>query len=63
MAAMRKLAWRLEWLDRSVDPLEGLELGRSSVLQGASSHYVDLRLRPWPTQPTSFVARRAPTNS
>lgn len=46
LVAMRKLAWRLEWLDRSVDPLEGLELGRSSVLQSASSHYVDPRLRP-----------------
>ena len=28
LAAMRKLAWRLGWLDRSIDPLDGLEIGR-----------------------------------
>ena len=28
MASMRKLAWRLGWLDRSIDPLDGLEIGR-----------------------------------
>lgn len=31
MAAMRKLAWRLGWLDRSIDPLDGLEIGKSTV--------------------------------
>jgi hypothetical protein len=46
MAAMRKLAWRLGWLDRSIDPLDGLEIGRAPVLQGATAHYVDPRLRP-----------------
>ena len=46
MAAMRKLAWRLGWLDRSIDPLDGLEIGRSTVLQGATTQYVDPRLRP-----------------
>ncbi len=46
LAAMRKLAWRLGWLDRSVDPLDGLEIGRSNVLHGATAHYVDPRLRP-----------------
>jgi len=46
MAAMRKLAWRLGWLDRSIDPLDGLEIGRSTVLQGAATHFVDPRLRP-----------------
>ena len=46
MAAMRKLAWRLGWLDRSIDPLDGLEIGRFTVLQGATTHYVDPRLRP-----------------
>ena len=46
MASMRKLAWRLGWLDRSIDPLDGLEIGRSTVLHGATTHYVDPRLRP-----------------
>lgn len=56
LAAMRKLAWRLEWLDRSIDPLEGLELGRSTVLHGASSHYVDPRLRPETRQVRAMAA-------
>jgi len=46
LAAMRKLAWRLGWLDRSIDPLDGLEIGRADVLHGATAHYVDPRLRP-----------------
>ena len=46
LAAMRKLAWRLEWLDRRFDPLDGLEIGRSTVFQGTTTHYVDPRLRP-----------------
>jgi hypothetical protein len=46
MAAMRKLAWRLGWLDRSVDPLDGLELGRTTVLHGATTQFVEPRLRP-----------------
>lgn len=46
LAAMRKLAWRLGWLDRSVDPLDGLEIGKANVLHGATTHYVDPRLRP-----------------
>jgi hypothetical protein len=46
LAAMRKLAWRLGWLDRSIDPLDGLEIGRATVLHGASTYYVDARLRP-----------------
>lgn len=41
LAAMRKLAWRLGWLDRSVDPLDGLEIGRANVLHGATAQYVD----------------------
>jgi len=45
-AAMRKLAWRLGWLDRSVDPLDGLEIGRADALHGATAQYVDPRLRP-----------------
>ena len=46
LAAMRKLAWRLGWLDRSIDPLDGLEIGRANVLHGATAQYVDPRLRP-----------------
>lgn len=46
LAAMRKLAWRLGWLDRSIDPLDGLDIGRANVLHGATAHYVDPRLRP-----------------
>lgn len=46
LAAMRKLAWRLGWLDRSIDPLDGLEIGRANVLHGATVQYVDPRLRP-----------------
>ncbi|MFT4286060.1 hypothetical protein [Nocardioides sp.] len=46
LAAMRKLAWRLSWLDRSIDPLDGLEIGKANVLHGATAQYVDPRLRP-----------------
>lgn len=46
LAAMRKLAWRLGWLDRSIDPLDGLEIARHTVLHGASTQFVDPRLRP-----------------
>jgi hypothetical protein len=46
LAAMRKLAWRMGWLDRSIDPLDGLEIGRANVLHGATAQYVDPRLRP-----------------
>lgn len=46
LAAMRKLAWRLGWLDRSIDPLDGLEIGRANVLHGATAQYVDPGLRP-----------------
>lgn len=46
LAAMRKLAWRLGWLDRSIDPLDGLEIGRANVLHGTTAQYVDPRLRP-----------------
>ncbi len=46
LAAMRKLAWRLGWLDRSIYPLDGLEIGRANVLHGATAQYVDPRLRP-----------------
>lgn len=56
MAAMRKLAWRLGWLDRSIDPLDGLEVGRSTVLQGATTQYVDPRLRPETRQVRAMAA-------
>ena len=53
---MRKLAWRLGWLDRSIDPLDGLEIGRSTVLQGATTHFVDPRLRPETRQVKAMAA-------
>ncbi|WP_017936686.1 tyrosine-type recombinase/integrase [Nocardioides sp. Iso805N] len=56
MAAMRKLAWRMGWLDRSIDPLDGLDIGRSTVLQGATTHYVDPRLRPETRQVRAMAA-------
>lgn len=38
--------WRSGWLDRSIDPLDGFEIGRANVLHGATGQYVDPRLRP-----------------
>lgn len=56
LAAMRKLAWRLGWLDRSIDPLDGLEIGRTNVLHGATAQYVDPRLRPETRQVKALAA-------
>lgn len=56
LAAMRKLTWRLGWLDRSIDPLDGLEIGRSNVLHGATAQYVDPRLRPETRQVKAMAA-------
>ena len=56
LAAMRKLAWRLGWLDRSIDPLDGLEIGRANVLHGATAQYVDQRLRPETRQVRAMAA-------
>jgi hypothetical protein len=56
MAAMRKLAWRMGWLDRSIDPLDGLDIGRATVLHGATTHYVDPRLRPETRQVRAMAA-------
>ena len=56
LAAMRKLAWRLGWLDRSIDPLDGLEIGRATVLHGATTQYVDPRLRPETRQVRAMAA-------
>jgi len=56
LAAMRKLAWRLSWLDRSIDPLDGLEIGRTNVLHGATAQYVDPRLRPETRQVRALAA-------
>lgn len=55
LAAMRKLAWRLGWLDRSIDPLDGLEIGRANILHGATAQYVDPRLRPETRQVTAMA--------
>ncbi len=56
LAAMRKLAWRLGWLDRSIDPLDGLEIGRATVHHGATAQYVDPRLRPETRQVKAMAA-------
>ena len=56
LSAMRKLAWRLGWLDRSIDPLDGLEIGRANVLHGATAQYVDPRLRPETRQVRAMAA-------
>lgn len=68
LVAMRKLAWRLGWLHRSIDPLDGLKIGRTTVLHGATAQYVDPRLRPGTRQvraianaPTICADRREPT--
>jgi hypothetical protein len=53
---MRKLAWRLGWLDRSIDPLDGLDIGRSNVLHGATAQFVDPRLRPETRQVKAMAA-------
>jgi integrase len=56
LAAMRKLAWRLGWLDRSIDPLDGLEIARANMLHGATAQYVDPRLRPETRQVKAMAA-------
>lgn len=56
LAAMRKLAWRLGWLDRSVDPLDGLEIARQPVLHGTGTQYIDPRLRPETRQVRAMAA-------
>jgi hypothetical protein len=56
LSAMCKLAWRLGWLDRSIDPLDGLEIGRANVLHGATAQYVDPRLRPETRQVKAMAA-------
>ncbi|HWJ65257.1 MAG TPA: hypothetical protein VNT31_01140 [Nocardioides sp.] len=56
LAAMRKLAWRLGWLDRTVDPLDGLDIGRATLQQGATAQFVDPRLRPETRQVRAMAA-------
>lgn len=47
LSAMRKLAWREGWLDRSVDPLDGAEVKSGKQrLHGAGEHYVAPEERP-----------------
>jgi hypothetical protein len=48
----------LGWLDRSIDPLDGLEIGRANVLHGATAEYVDPRLRPETRQVKAMAAGR-----
>jgi len=56
LAALRNLAWRLDWLDRSINPLDGLEIGRATIRHGATTHYVDSRLRPETRQVKAMAA-------
>jgi len=56
LAALRNLAWRLDWLDRSINPLDGLEIGRATIRHGATIHYVDPRLRPETRQVKAMAA-------
>lgn len=57
LAAMRKIAWRLGWLDRSVDPLDGLEIG---AYDGApESHFTLRRPTPAPRDPPGALADAA----
>jgi hypothetical protein len=46
MSGMRTIAWRQGWLDRSIDPLEGLDLPRQEELHGVGKGYVPEELRP-----------------
>lgn len=49
-AAMRDLAaWRLGCLDQSVDPVDGLEYGRITVLHGGDSPIRSTAMRPGPS--------------
>lgn len=58
LAAMRKLAYRLRWLDRSIDPLDGLELLGSDYLHGTTGMYISPYLRP-ETRQVEAMARAA----
>jgi len=58
LSAMRKLAHRLGWLDRSIDPLDGLELPPGDHLHGAGSKYIASYLRP-ETRQVDAMARAA----
>ena len=46
LSVMRKVAYTEGWLDRSVDPLDGLTLPRRQGLTGAHTQYVRPELRP-----------------
>ena len=58
LAAMRKLAYRLGWLDRSIDPLDGLELLGSDYLHGTTGMFISPYLRP-ETRQVEAMARAA----
>lgn len=58
LSAMRRLAHRLGWLDRSIDPLDGLELPAGDHLQGTGSKYIAPYLRP-ETRQVNAMARGA----
>jgi integrase len=56
LSSMAKLAHRHGWLDRSIDPLEGLTLPKSNKQQGAADSYVDPDLRPETRQVNAMAA-------
>lgn len=68
LTAMRKLAGRLGWLDRSMDPLDGLEITHATCYT-ARPHTTSIRAcvpRPvrcarWPTLPTCCAVLKART--
>ena len=40
VGSSNNLAWRLDWLDRSINPLDGLEIGRATIGHGAATHAI-----------------------
>lgn len=58
LSAMARLAQREGWLDRSVDPLDGLKLPKVAKQSGADESYIDPELRP-ETRQVDAMARAA----
>lgn len=58
LSVMRKLAWRNGWLDRSIDPLDGVTTPKVDRQQGAEDGYVPPEMRP-ETHQVDAMARAA----
>jgi len=58
LAAMRKLAYRLGWLDRSIDPLDGSSFLVADYLDGTTGMVISPYLRPG-TRQVEAMARAA----